>query len=486
MLQPNPLNDPSLLAAVPDNPVHPLSLEQMVQALNAGRQLNYGFQHPDQIAQEEDAKKQMRDLAMEHAAAMLKKGKADQAWEDVHRKVQAADAIRAGSTHVIPGQRPADQPEQTPVTTVPPIDMSSYLGQGAQVPAQPVFGEYESDVLKHKAEEQALANQRLLDLKKAEDQAHIAAENEPQPVHPMLASTLGLPAGAKLSKEDLNKLTLLKSGELSRQSKTDSQNAGLDTLLGNAPAPKVLPGSPMYKVARQLAFGEITPTQAQQLLRTRGMNAPVLATSLFNTAQDLNPEWTPAAAELGYQFARTPQVRRQVAAMDNVRIALPNLLRASDEAARTNVPLLNKVLLPAGYNLGDKSYANLKAATTAFADELSLALGTGTASDLKTKMGVDLTDPNLSPAALSEMMRKTVIPFAHSRKQSLLNQMGPFAHLVDKFGEGDEWGGGPQSTEPAPPGAKATSHKIGETKTFAQGPYAGKTGVWNGQAYEIQ
>jgi hypothetical protein len=116
--------------------------------------------------------------------------------------------------------------------------------------------------------------------------------------------------------------------------------------------------------------------------------------SFYDKAREINPNFSPAAFEMGYKFASSPKVKAQMASLRNVLSGVDDLLKVSDEASRTGVPLINQIVLPAGRALGGKRYSNFHTAQIAFADELSGALGYGSATDMSREMGFDMTDPN--------------------------------------------------------------------------------------------
>jgi hypothetical protein len=184
------------------------------------------------------------------------------------------------------------------------------------------------------------------------------------------------------------------------------------------------PGSREYQVAQDLAYGKLTMPQFRSLTAySRDTNKKM---DIYQKASELNPNFNPAGFEMGYKLAASPKVQQQLASMDNVKRGIPDLLQLSDQASRTGVPILNQALLKGGLKIGNKSYSNFKTARTAFADELSGALGFGSASDMSKQMGLDMTDPNLSPEAFRSAVQDVVAPFIERKKQTLLDQMGVY------------------------------------------------------------
>ena len=122
---------------------------------------------------------------------------------------------------------------------------------------------------------------------------------------------------------------------------------------------------------------------------------------------------------------------------------MESLLAASDKAARSRFTDLNKFIVPGGIHIGDRDYSNFRTARIAFADELSLALGIGSATDMAREMSFDMTDPKLGPDEFSSSMRDIVVPFIERRKQSLLDQMGVYGSFMSgPGGDTNSAGGG--------------------------------------------
>ncbi len=193
-----------------------------------------------------------------------------------------------------------------------------------------------------------------------------------------------------------------------------------------ASAADITPGSKEYKIADDLASGRITFSQLRTLYAySRDVNKKI---AIYDKATEINPNFSPAMFEMGYKFASNQKTQQQVASINNVLSGVTDLLKVSDQAARSGAPILNRFINPAGYALGGKHYANLAIARTAFADELSGALGYGSATDMAREMGLSMTDPNLSPEAFRSAIQDVVVPFVQRKKASLLGPMGIYGN----------------------------------------------------------
>lgn len=192
--------------------------------------------------------------------------------------------------------------------------------------------------------------------------------------------------------------------------------------LGGGPQVEIKPDSQEDRVADQLSTGKLTYKQFNQLYSSRFNAAKKQA--IYDAASQKNPNFSPAAFEMGYKFAENPKTQAQLAALNNVIKGIPDLLKFSDQAKRTGVTAINKFVIPGGIALGGKSYSNLHTAQMAFGDELSGALGFGGASDMKTKLGLDMTNPALSPENFRSNIEDVIQPFVNRKRQAILDQMG--------------------------------------------------------------
>ncbi len=190
----------------------------------------------------------------------------------------------------------------------------------------------------------------------------------------------------------------------------------------SGPPVDIKPGSREFKIAQDLAYGKLTMQQFRSMLSySRDVNKKM---DIYSKASDLNPNFNPSTFEMGFTLAKNPKVQQQLAAMDNVQAGIPDLLKASDEAKRSGVTMLNKFIIPGGIAFGSKKYSNLAAARLGFADELSGALGFGSATDMSRQMGLDMTNPNLSHENFMSAVQDVVLPFVQRKRATLLKQMG--------------------------------------------------------------
>ena len=189
-------------------------------------------------------------------------------------------------------------------------------------------------------------------------------------------------------------------------------------------APEIKPGSAEYRVAQDLGYGKLRFNQFISLYPR--MAGGGMKQAIYQLAGQLNPNFNPSAFEMGYALAANPKAQQQLAALDNVMQAVPDLLKLSDEAKRTGVTAMNGLVRKGGFALGGKTYSNFNTAITAFADELSGALGFGSATDMSREMGLKMTDGNLSPDNFRSSIQDVVAPFIGRKRDTMLKQMGVY------------------------------------------------------------
>ncbi len=89
----------------------------------------------------------------------------------------------------------------------------------------------------------------------------------------------------------------------------------------------------------------------------------------------------------------------------------------------------NRLLQGAKLQVSNKTVANFQQLKTLLGDEVGLALGVGTGSDLKTKLGLDLVNTNLSDGSFQSNMDQ-LDSILGARKGLLLKQMGTYASVA--------------------------------------------------------
>lgn len=255
----------------------------------------------------------------------------------------------------------------------------------------------------YKAQKDALAlEQAQANLKKTRAEANQAAGGKMLSVNDALA--LGVPFGT-----------------------TEAQAYGKGVIESLKPSDKD------FKIAQDLAYGSLTMPQFKQLYANT--KNTVQKQNMYVTAKELNPNFDPAAFELGYTFAANPKIREQVSSLDSIGDATQKVIDASDNAVRTGTGL-NDLVVKGGIALGNKQYSTMRLARAAYANELADALGYRSADDLSRDIGFDITDQNLSAAQFKDGIEQVVAPFLASKRSSLVNAMGIYGKVMNQQASG--------------------------------------------------
>lgn len=213
-------------------------------------------------------------------------------------------------------------------------------------------------------------------------------------------------------------------------------------------------GSREYRAAQDLAYGKLTFNDFTKLYPSRGSGPQAaLRAAVYDKARELNPAFDVSQFEAGFKMFQNPAIRQRLVAIDSLGPVIDQISELAKQADLTDIPAMNRLLASAKFNIGDTTITNYRQLQTLLGDEVGNALGVGSGSDMKTKMGLDLVNPNLSPANFVSTMQqlKSVLG---ARKLALLGTMGPY---------GQSQTGGADTPPPFnPPKVKTYNPKTGK------------------------
>jgi hypothetical protein len=194
---------------------------------------------------------------------------------------------------------------------------------------------------------------------------------------------------------------------------------------GQQPEIQLKPDTQMYRVAQDIAYGKLTMADFNRIYG-RAMGNASTKVAIYDTARKLNPDFDPSKFELGFKLAGNPAIRQRLVAIDSLGPVIDKIEGLAQQADLTNVPALNKLLSAGKFAIGDKTITNYRQLQTLLGDEVGNALGVGSGSDLKTRLGLDLVNPNLGPQQFIASMEQ-IRSVLGARKETLLKQFGPYA-----------------------------------------------------------
>jgi hypothetical protein len=206
------------------------------------------------------------------------------------------------------------------------------------------------------------------------------------------------------------------------------------------------PDTKEYQMAKDMAFGKMSFQQFRTLYAySRDANAK---TNIYALATVLNPNFNASLFESGLKIATNEKTYQQLTALDNASSRIADVKAISDKALRSGVTTLNKLIIGGGYVFGNTTYSDFKTVQKLFADEVSGALGFGTASDMKLKLGVDISDPNMTPQQFASALDQISV-FLDSKKASMLSPINANPTVSGMYG-GTEVLGPPSPTSNNP------------------------------------
>ncbi len=159
------------------------------------------------------------------------------------------------------------------------------------------------------------------------------------------------------------------------------------------------------------------------------------------TAQDPNFDFV--ASDAGGKSVSTSYVQKATAAIDTVLPNIAKVVDLSNQVNRVGVTGVDKLLQAGAVTINNQKVANFHEAQKLIADEIGIALGAGTVSDMKLQLGFDITDPSVSPEVFASNMG-LVQTFLQNR-QAGLNDL---RYKSSTTGDGSSTVGGTGTVDP--------------------------------------
>lgn len=132
-----------------------------------------------------------------------------------------------------------------------------------------------------------------------------------------------------------------------------------------------------------------------------------------------DPTFDFALSDAGTKAVSTPYYQKSKVAIDAL---LPNISRITDlsnQIPRVGVKGVDDMLQKGAVQIGNVKVTSFKQMQKLVADEIGVALGSGTVSDMKLQLGIDVTDPAVSQESFAAQMHN-VEDFVRNRERALL------------------------------------------------------------------
>lgn len=149
--------------------------------------------------------------------------------------------------------------------------------------------------------------------------------------------------------------------------------------------------------------------------------AAAYMSQMRSSIKAVDPKFDFIASDAGGKFVSSTYYQKSAAAINSVLPNIDKVVQLSDEVNRTGIASVDKLLQAGQIQIGNQKVANFHEAQKLISDEIGLALGQGTVSDMKLQLGFDVTDPSLSSEVFASNMG-IIKTFIENRLQGLNEQ----------------------------------------------------------------
>lgn len=163
--------------------------------------------------------------------------------------------------------------------------------------------------------------------------------------------------------------------------------------------------------------------------------------SVRDAISKIDPNFDFVASDAGGKSVSTGYVQRATAAINSVLPNIDKIVDLSNQVSRIGVKGVDNLLQKTAVQIGDQKVSNFREAQKLIADEIGVALGAGTVSDMKLQLGFDVTDPSVTPEVFASNM-EVVKEFIDNRLKGLnsLRYISPTVNLTpDITALRDKW-----------------------------------------------
>lgn len=143
--------------------------------------------------------------------------------------------------------------------------------------------------------------------------------------------------------------------------------------------------------------------------------------SMRNTISSIDPSFDFVASDAGGKFVSSTFYQKAATAITSVLPNIDEAINLSNQVSRVGVVGVDSLLQKGAVQIGNEQVTNFREAQKLIADEIGLALGQGTVSDMKLQLGFDVTDPALKPEVFASNLG-IVKDFLANRLAALKNQ----------------------------------------------------------------
>lgn len=155
----------------------------------------------------------------------------------------------------------------------------------------------------------------------------------------------------------------------------------------------------------------------------------------------IDPNFDFVASDAGGKSVSSAYVQRATAAINSVLPNIDKIIQLSNDVQRIGVKGVDAALQKAGLQINNQKISNFHEAQKLISDEIGVALGAGSVSDMKLQLGFDVTDPSVSQEVFASNM-SVVKEFVENRLAGLnslryqSSTVSPSSSSSSSFGTG--------------------------------------------------
>lgn len=136
----------------------------------------------------------------------------------------------------------------------------------------------------------------------------------------------------------------------------------------------------------------------------RTNSAAAYMKQMRDTITSIDPKFDFIASDAGGKSVSTGYVQKSTAAINSVLPNINKIIDLSNQVPRVGITGVDNLIQKGGLIINDQKVANFHEAQKLIADEIGVALGAGTVSDMKLQLGFDVTDPTVSQETFASNM----------------------------------------------------------------------------------
>lgn len=173
--------------------------------------------------------------------------------------------------------------------------------------------------------------------------------------------------------------------------------------------------------------------QNLRLSMGRTNDAAAYIKSIRDGIHQIDPKFDFIASDAGGKFISSTYYQKAAAAINSVLPNIDKVVDLSNQVSRVGIKGVDNQLQKAAVQIGDQKVSNFREAQKLISDEIGIALGAGTVSDMKLQLGFDVTDPSVTPEVFASNMG-IVKDFIQQRLNGLNSQR--YSSSVDTSSSG--------------------------------------------------